>query len=303
MPLISRGGTLPDLKPESLMTSNTPAKGGEQTLAAIINSDAGKQQFAAALPRHITPDRFVRTALSALNRTPALKDCTQQSVLKCLMDCSSMGLEPDGRHAHLIPYKRECTLIVDYKGFVALVRRSGEVATIHADVVCEGDEFDHNLGEVTCHRYDLRRQRGSVYAAYAQVTMKNGGKQSAIMGLPEINAIRSRSKAGNNGPWVTDFNEMAKKTAFRRLVKWLPISSEIMNHVTMADEHEFGPVNQARIMTTPINPFSQSVIEQPTPTAADPVQPVTQEPEEHPPGLRDEDLPVFAGDAPTGGGK
>ena len=29
------------------------------------------------------------------------------------------------------------------------------------------------------------------------------------------------------GPWKTDWTEMAKKTAFRRVSKWLPLSAEI----------------------------------------------------------------------------
>jgi recombination protein RecT len=105
-------------------------------IKSIIASPAMQQQFAAALPKHLSPERFGRIAITALSRTPKLRECTQESVFKCLLDLSAMGLEPDARHAHLIPYGKECTLVIDYKGLVALVRRSGEVAKIHADVVC-----------------------------------------------------------------------------------------------------------------------------------------------------------------------
>jgi len=46
------------------------------------------------------------------------------------------------------------------------------------------------------------------------------------MNKEEIDAIQKRSKAGQSGPWITDWAEMAKKTVFRRHSKWLPISSE-----------------------------------------------------------------------------
>ena len=57
-------------------------------------------------------------------------------MLKCLMDLSAMGLEPDGRRAHPSPAKGQCTLIIDYKGLVELIRRSGDVVSIRAETVC-----------------------------------------------------------------------------------------------------------------------------------------------------------------------
>ena len=123
------------------MTTSAITTDKPRSLKDMIASPQMQQQFAAALPKHLSPERFGRIAITALSRTPKLKECTQESLFKCLLDLSAMGLEPDGRHAHLIPYENrklgivECTLIVDYKGLVALVRRSGEVAKIHADVV------------------------------------------------------------------------------------------------------------------------------------------------------------------------
>jgi len=222
-------------------------------LKSIIASPAMQAQFAAALPKHLSAERFGRIAITALSRTPKLKECTQESVFKCLLDLSAMGLEPDGRHAHLIPYGKECTLIIDYKGLVSLVRRSGDVAKIHAEIVCENDLFEHSMGEVTKHTYDLRKDRGKAYAAYAQVTLKDGSVQASIMSKDEIEAIRKRSRAGTSGPWVSDWNEMAKKTAFRRLTKWLTISPELSDTIAKADEYEFAPIE--RNVTPPKEPI------------------------------------------------
>jgi len=216
----------------------------KKDIRSIIASPAMQAQFSAALPKHLSPERFGRIAITALSRTPKLKECTQESLFKCLLDLSAIGLEPDGRHAHLIPYRdnrnniTECTLIIDYKGLVSLIRRSGDVAKIHSDIVCDNDDFEHSMGEVIRHTYDLKSPRGEVYAAYAQVTLKDGSTQAAILTKDEIEAIRKRSRAGSSGPWVTDWNEMAKKTAFRRLTKWLTLSPEISDVIAKADEHE-----------------------------------------------------------------
>jgi len=204
-----------------------------------------QKQFAAALPRHLSAERFGRIAITALTRTPKLVDCTQESLFKCLLDLSAMGLEPDGRRAHLIPYGKECTLVVDYKGLVELVRRSGDVAKIHADTVCENDEFEHSMGEVTRHTYDLKNDRGEPYAAYAQVTLKDGSVQAEIMSKADIEKIRKSSKAGQSGPWVAHWSEMAKKTAFRRLTKWLTLCPEIQDSIAKADSYEFPQMRNA----------------------------------------------------------
>ena len=206
-----------------------------QGLKEIINSESMRAQFALALPKHLTAERFARVAITALTRTPKLADCTPASLMKCLLDLSAMGLEPDGRRAHLIPYGTECTLIIDYKGIVELIRRSGDVVSLRSETVCAKDEFAWTNGEVS-HSVNWREDRGAMQAVYAEAVMKSGEKQSAVMTKAEVEGIRNRSRAGKSGPWVTDFAEMAKKTVVRRLSKMLPLSSEIFRHVERDDD-------------------------------------------------------------------
>jgi len=219
----------------------TPAP-APKTLKGILTSDAMKEQFANAMPKHCDPDRFSRIAITALSKTPKLMECSQASFFRCLLDLSALGIEPDGRRAHLIPYGKECTLILDYKGIVELMKRSGDVVKIHADVVCDSDVFEHDMGEIKSHTYNLKTDRGAVYAAYAQVTMKDGSTQSAIMSKSEVDGIRGRSKAGKSGPWVSDYNEMAKKTCIRRVSKLVTMSPEISMIVDDSEKREFANV-------------------------------------------------------------
>lgn len=192
----------------------------------LLTGEQFKNEVARALPHHLTPDRFIRIALTALTKTPKLMQCTPESFFNSLLTLSQLGIEPDGRRAHLIPYGTACQLIIDYKGIVELVMRGGNVSNIHADVVCENDKFAYNKGEIQLHRIDFRQARGAVYAVYAICRFKDGTEKTEVMTRDEIEAIRKRSRAGTSGPWVTDWNEMAKKTVFRRLSKWLPLSSE-----------------------------------------------------------------------------
>jgi len=216
----------------------------KKDIKALIQGDQFKLAVQQALPKHLTPDRFIRTALTAMTRTPRRTDCDQASFFSALLTLTQLGIEPDGRRAHLSPFENrkrgvtEVQLIVDYKGIRELVMRSGVVANIHADVVCENDTFTVDRGEIKEHKINYREPRGKVYAVYAICRFKDGSEKAEVMTREEVEAIRSRSRAGNSGPWVSDWNEMAKKTVFRRLSKWLPLSPEEREAVE-ADDAQF----------------------------------------------------------------
>ena len=237
--------------------SETAVTKKDTSIRGLLESPGFAKQVEKALPKHLTPDRFVRIAITALTKTPKLKDCTKESLFNALLNLSQMGLEPDGYHAHLIPYGNQCQLIIDYKGLVDLVMRSGKVANIHADVVCDNDTFVYNMGMVEEHRIDLRKERGEVYAVYAVATFTDGSKKAEVMSRADVEAVRGRSKAGRSGPWVTDWNEMAKKTVFRRLSKWLPISPEFRDHL----ESDFDRYPDMRVDPVEPRPLARPEIE------------------------------------------
>lgn len=219
-----------------MMSTEVVTKAKPMTLKAWLHSDQLRTEIAKVLPQHMSAERMLRIATTCLTRVPKLNDCTTESFIKCLLDLSAWGLEPNGRDAHLIPYGRECTLIIDYKGLVSLAYRSGSVKKIHADVVRHGDVFQYELGEVKQHvpwvfRNDLNKpsSAGEVIAAYCHVVMADGIVKDEVMTTEEIESIRNRSRAGQSGPWKTDWCEMAKKTAFRRATKWLPLSPELVD--------------------------------------------------------------------------
>lgn len=234
----------------------------QKTKSWLTSADF-KAALGSAMPKHMTPDRFVRIALTAMMKVPELANCTQESIFNCLLQLSQYGLEPDGRRAHLIPFKvnkkqgnqwvhdhTDCTLIIDFKGYAELVMRSGLVSSIHADIVCENDDFEYDRGFITKHKIDFKKPRGKAYAAYAVVRFKDGTEKSEVMTQEDIHAIRDRSqgwksfKAGyaKQSPWnpaepIIE-HEMWKKTAFRRLTKWVPLSAEIRDAISVEEQEE-----------------------------------------------------------------
>lgn len=238
-----------------------PPANKKKSVRQWMESDEFKLEMLKVLPKHMTPDRMARIALTAAMKNPKILQCTVESIMQCMLTCSQFGLEPDGRRAHLIPFEDRankvilCTLIIDYKGLVELAIRSGKVAHLHADVVREGDLFEFSIGEIKEHvPWFLRRDSdkpaevGRDIAAYAFARMKDGSTAVAVLSIEEIYAIRDGSqgwKAFDKGitkqspwdpqNWVSE-QEMKKKTALRRLTKMLPLSPEFRDAIDIDDD-------------------------------------------------------------------
>jgi recombination protein RecT len=123
-------------------------------------------------------------------------------------------------------------------GILAKVRRSGEMSTIGAHVVYEGDAFTYVLGdeERIEHKPSLVN-RGNPIAAYAIAHTKDGGIYREVMTLEQITQVRNVSKAKNSGPWSQWWDEMARKTVLRRLSKRLPMSTDLVQLFDRDNDH------------------------------------------------------------------
>jgi recombination protein RecT len=206
------------------MTTNAPTTTKQKNIKAMLDRPDIQGKIAEVMSANMDPQKITRVALLTINKVPKIAECSIPSLLQCIMDCARMGLEPDGRNAHLIPYGNTCTLILDWKGICKLARESGEVKNLYAELVYEKDDFRIQRGtDPKIDHVPAIRNRGKIIGAYACVIYNNGAFDSEFMTVEEIEGIRARSRSGNNGPWKTDWGEMAKKTAFRRLSKRLPL--------------------------------------------------------------------------------
>jgi recombination protein RecT len=231
-----------------MSTETLPAKPAKKDLADHVRSDAFAGQLKMCLAKHMSPERYQRIVLTAIQRNPKISECSRESVFTALLTCAQLGLEPDGRTAHLIPYGSICQLIVDYKGLVELAMRSGLVSTIFAEAVCDKDQFKWLNGEVT-HEINFREDRGEPYAFYAKAVMKDGATMTAVMSRADINEIRAKSRSGNAGPWKDHTTEMSKKTVLRRLSKMLVLSPEFRQAEAAEDECDM-PITKPLVVVT-----------------------------------------------------
>ena len=206
------------------------------TLKDLVKSEAFNDAVQGFFTVEANRKRFVQSAVNALTKNPSLKKCDKMSFFGSLMQLASFGLEPNGRDAHLVPYKTTCTLIIDYKGLVTLAMRSDKVSKVEAFEVYSGDHFRLVNGEVEHVVDNPWGDRGDLVGFYAVCQFKDGVKKYEVMSKAEVDAVRARSRAGNSGPWVTDYNQMARKTVFKRLSKWLPVTPQLMDAIAKDDE-------------------------------------------------------------------
>ncbi len=190
-----------------------------------------KDKLAGLLPKHLTPERLTAVALSCIGKTEKLQQCTAASLYNALRIAAEVGLEPGSAlgHLYLVPYGAECTPIIGFKGYVELMWRTGLYKSLDVDVVYEGDEFRRVKGFKPVFKHVPavdENGRGKIIGAYFLAEFVAGGKQVTWMSISDIHKIRDRSKAAKSGPWVTDYEEMVKKTVIRRATKLLPLSSE-----------------------------------------------------------------------------
>jgi len=226
---------------QKLTTTDTKKPAGVPTLL-----DKMKPQMAAALPKHVDVNRMTRIALTEFRKTPALAKCDPKSFLGAVMQSAQLGLEPGSSlgHCYLLPFKSQVQLIIGYRGMIDLARRSGQITSLTARAVYKNDEFKYSYGldETLTHvpNEEAEQAPENLTHVYAVAKLKGGGIQFEVMSRSQVEKIRKASRAGNTGPWVAHFEEMAKKTAIRRLFKYLPVSIEIQKAVTLDEKADAG---------------------------------------------------------------
>ena len=204
------------------------------TMQQYIKQMEGEIQ--KALPSVITPERFTRIVLSALSTNPKLAATTPQSFLGAMMTAAQLGLEPNTPlgQAYLIPFRNhgimETQFQLGYKGLIDLAYRSGAVSVIQSQVVYENDVFEYSFGlDPQLKHIPAKKDRGEPTAVYAMFRTKDGGYGFEVMSMDDIRShAKKYSKSYGNGPWQTNFEEMAKKTVLKRVLKYAPLKSDFV---------------------------------------------------------------------------
>jgi recombination protein RecT len=197
-------------------------------LSAVLSER--QTSIAKAIPDNwMSAQRFTRAVLSLVQRQPKLLEADQRTLVGAVLQAAQLGLEPDPLvgETWFVPFKGNVQLIIGYKGLLKLAWRSGMLGSVAAHAVRDGDVFDYQLGTRPKITHKPAIKRGEIVAVYATAKLTTGSSQFHVMTKEEVDAVRRRSRSRDDGPWVTDYEAMALKTALRRLCKLLPTSTHI----------------------------------------------------------------------------
>lgn len=202
--------------------------------------------LAKALPAHITADRLIAIFTIVLNSNPELANCSQASLIGALVQTAQLGLIPGNvSHCYYVPFnnkkkdgtwQKEVQFILGYKGMVELVNRSRNAAILSTEVVYANDLFEQSLGlNPVLKHIPTDGQRGEIKGVYciAKNLMANE-KLFVYLTKEDIDKVRGASKAGQSdySPWAKWYEEMAKKTAIKRICKLLPLAIDIQKKIS-----------------------------------------------------------------------
>lgn len=230
----------------------TPPK--DAGVMSIFQSPQMKEELHKALPKHLTADRILRIALTEVRKNPKLLECTKESFAGSLIQASQLGLEPGNNlgHAYLLPYwnsktkRTECQFMMGYKGMLELVRRTGKINRIRTAAVYEKDLFECEYGthEKMRHIPTTLEDKGEIVLFYCTAHIAATGEcLFEIMTKYQVDAVRDEALKKLRyvgGPWVDYYEEMAKKTVLRRAFKYLPMSVELAQAITLDELAEAG---------------------------------------------------------------
>ncbi len=236
-----------------------------QTLRSQIEKRL--DNFAEALPSHITPEQFKAVLIRAAMGDPNLLVADRVSFFEAALAAAIDGLMPDKKEGAMVVYNtkikeggkeiwiKKVQWLPMIRGIFTKVYNTGLVKSATVGIVYGGDQYrswTDDQGEHLFYEAADKQNRNDIRRVFAQVVMKDGGCFVEEMWLEDIDKVRLSSKTPDKGPWVDWWDEMAKKTPFKRLAKRLPIAREIAQ-VLDRDNFLYDLAAQARDITPAAN--------------------------------------------------
>lgn len=210
---------------------------------------AREDKLAKWVTHGLKPEALLRWLMLDLQNSDKLRACTRESLYLALLACAVTGLEPGALkgEAYLVPFGGKAQFMIGWKGIVKQARRSREVVGMTANVVRDRDVFDLDLGTKNqlIHK-PANGERGDVIGSYSIANMGSGHHEIEWVDRDDLDKIRAVAESRGKSPAWRDWpDQMARKTAMRRLGKRLPMGGDYFAGLAIERAAEDGQSQQA----------------------------------------------------------
>lgn len=242
------------------------AQEGKQTvnqlMSAMLDGEKMRSRFDELLGKRSA--QFVSSVVSLVNATPALQEAFYDSpmtVIQSALKAATFDLPIDQNlgYAYIVPFKNnkknadgswtkksEASFILGWKGMHQLALRTGAYKTINVVDIRKGELKSYNrlTEEVDIEFEEDEEKRESLpvigYVGYYKLV--NGAEKTIYMTVKQIENHEKKFRKGDymGKGWKDDWDAMARKTVYRRLIgKWGVMSIDYQSHgeaVTLANQ-------------------------------------------------------------------
>jgi recombination protein RecT len=183
-------------------------------------------------------DREASFALQILGSNDFLASTAMRnkgSLQAAITNVAAIGisLNPASKQAYLVPRDGKVCLDISYMGIMHLAQLTGAIKWGQAVIVRKNDSFTLNdIDKPPTHNFnpfDDASARGDIVGVYVVVKTDTNDYLTHAMPISKVYDIRDRSVAwkshvskGTSCPWVTDEEEMVKKTCVKQAAKYWP---------------------------------------------------------------------------------
>jgi recombination protein RecT len=211
--------------------------------------EKSKGQLEVALAGSIPADKFLRVAITNIQNTPKLLECTQVSVLGAIMEAAQLGLSLDQSlgEASIVPFKNVAKMIPGYRGLIKLACESGHISHMQARIFYKNEydsgnfQWEEGTNPSIHHIPMPPSERGEPMGVYSVAKLSDGGTSSDLMWAEDIERIMNSAPGAKfaDSAWKTSPAEMWRKSVVRRHIKYMPLSPKMQRAVSAAVKDEY----------------------------------------------------------------
>lgn len=267
-----------------MAVQNSLAKKAQKLgLTSYLTQEAVKNQINNVIGGE-NGQRFISSIVSAVNNSPQLAQCTNQSILSGALLGESLKLSPSPQlgQYYLVPFNdrqkgKVAQFNLGYKGYIQLAIRSGQYKKLNVLAIKEGEliKFNPLTEEIDVRLIedeDIRENTPTI-GYYAMFEYTNGFRKAIYWSKTKMENHAKKYSAGYSRDlqhgtqytfWSKDFDAMAYKTMLRQLIsKWGIMSIDMQNAIEsdMAVINEDG--NKDYVDNAENKPSESEIIEQP----------------------------------------